>query len=475
MHPISFFAHVLMVFTSSGCPEAFFQPKEEFLFCQQNRCTEPMGEDYSRHPMQGWTEFPAYLKEEHWMLVQGPERELRKIEGIVGHLIDMGMRHPTESTSALLACLVAPELDLVSDNLPRLHDLLQTVKSVVRTKVLRAKQLQQPPPGGNYVISLPNDPQFLDPAIRAACFAQGFFPPPATFDLVRRTQRARTMPLRKTHRSLALEQSVQNAPLWPALPQGISMPMGPMAALAYMHGGHAWQGGNWQGPHVNFQINPLASASSSGAAAPQTRMQRMLTAAGLEAERRASTTRPEVPQPPLALEDIDRQQAATEQQPLADLPPTQPAEPAEVLPANLAEGGVEQPKLPNKLAASVSALAAAEYGQQVSLPPKFNGDEDMDAPAVRRKPAAKLPAASKAATKKPSAKLPAKALQHKGKETPSLKRPAAAFKKPASKSSSSDAITRAAAIKLRPQGCSRCRGRAGCTPSCWKGRGKQLI
>jgi len=69
-----------------------------------------------------------------------------------------------------------------------------------------------------------------------------------------------------------------------------------------------------------------------------------------------------------------------------------------------------------------------------------------------------------------------------------MKKPAAAshspakdiMKKPAAKSMGKVTkvmvnITRKKGLKLRPTGCSKCRGKPGCTPSCWKVKGCIMI
>lgn len=67
-----------------------------------------------------------------------------------------------------------------------------------------------------------------------------------------------------------------------------------------------------------------------------------------------------------------------------------------------------------------------------------------------------------------------------------LKKPAAVMKKPAATMKATMKATKIAnlkdknpltmnqRLKLKPEGCSKCRGVPGCTPSCWKGRGLQV-
>ena len=151
------------------------------------------------------------------------------------------------------------------------------------------------------------------------------------------------------------------------------------------------------------------------------------------------------------------------------------------LPAPAVPQAVEQvpSSQPLALEVAVEDLAKAHYGRGVG-----DGAEDT---AVSKKPAAKgmrKPASAKAGTG-PNAspqkgkagsqvKSVAKPLKNLKKPSASsqqvkMKRPAAAAKKPLVK------ITRAESVRLFPCGCSRCRGRPGCTPSCWTKRGYKLL
>ena len=46
-----------------------------------------------RAPMQDWKSFPEFLREGHWNVLQSAEeRQLKKIEVLSRHLVDMGLR-----------------------------------------------------------------------------------------------------------------------------------------------------------------------------------------------------------------------------------------------------------------------------------------------------------------------------------------------------------------------------------------------
>eukprot|EP00438_Fugacium_kawagutii_P002331 Skav205344 [mRNA] locus=scaffold418:22807:23232:+ [translate_table: standard] len=120
-----------------------------------------------RAEMQDWFAFPVYLSERVWAKIRSEDRSLAKIDSVLKFLTDLGLRHPSERTLAVVASLVAActEEPLAQD-ISRQVALLATVKSVARTNITRAKQLQAPLPAG-YITVLPRNATDASAALTA--------------------------------------------------------------------------------------------------------------------------------------------------------------------------------------------------------------------------------------------------------------------------------------------------------------------
>ena len=113
-------------------------------------------------------------------------------------------------------------------------------------------------------------------------------------------------------------------------------------------------------------------------------------------------------------------------------------------------GGVE---------ASLQALALQHYGADLET---LQGDKD---------PASSKPGKGGRGKGKVKATCQKSTPKNDG---PPLRRPAAAKKRPAAPPPGKT-LTVQECLKLRPSGCSKCRQRPGCCPSCWRGRGIVVI
>lgn len=129
-----------------------------------------------RAPMQDWKSFPEFLCEGHWKTLQSKdERQLKKIEVLSRHLVDMGLRHPSERTTTTLASVVSHCSGQHNDeDAARLQALLQTVKSVLKAHTVRARQVAAPVFTA-YLQTLPASVAELPEAMREHFFPGGAF------------------------------------------------------------------------------------------------------------------------------------------------------------------------------------------------------------------------------------------------------------------------------------------------------------
>ena len=156
-----------------------------------------------RAPMQDWKGFPELLREGHWNVLQSAEEhQLKKIEVLSRHLVDMGLRHPSERTMTTLASVVSHCSGQHNDeDAARLQALLQTVKSVLKAHTLRARQVAAPAFTA-YLQTLPASVAELPEAMREHFFPGGAFQPP--LDLLPIYASAALWPCRSTNRQVSL-------------------------------------------------------------------------------------------------------------------------------------------------------------------------------------------------------------------------------------------------------------------------------
>ena len=165
-----------------------------------------------RASMQDYRSFPLYLSQEIWDaladLADRKMSQVSRVDRLVRHLVNnLGMRHPTEPSMAVIASLVGQQDNLT---IPQLLTLLQTVKSVLKTTVTRAGHSGIPLPAGRYLELLPNQVAELPSDVAEAMAPGGFAAPPMSVDLNVVWQTARTIPLRNTHREVQLQRQLGN-------------------------------------------------------------------------------------------------------------------------------------------------------------------------------------------------------------------------------------------------------------------------
>ena len=158
-----------------------------------------------RASMQDYMTFPWNLSQEIWdALADRKMSQVSRVDRLVRHLVNnLGMRHPTEPSMAVIA-------SLVNLTIPQLLTLLQTVKSVLKTTVTRAGHAGIPLPAGRYLEVLPNQVAELPSDVAQAMAPGGFASPPVSVDLNVVWQTARTIPLRNTHRDVQLQRQLEN-------------------------------------------------------------------------------------------------------------------------------------------------------------------------------------------------------------------------------------------------------------------------
>lgn len=409
-----------------------------------------------RAEMQDWFAFPVYLTERVWDQLRSEDRSLAKIDSVLKHLTDLGLRHPSERTLAVVCSLVvACSTEQLAQDVAREAALLATVKSVARTNITRAKQLGTPLPGG-YVNMLSRNPAEAPAGIQAL-FPNGYAVPRVPLEPV--WERAVTWPLRDTHAAVRLARQQSNfANVSAAVsPAAIATQAALQTAQMMMTAaGGLW--GNQSLDPAGLQLTPLGVEVAQRAAGQR----------GVEA------TRPSAGTGLPALLDRASQQvpvdSARRQEPQIAVPPivgpsaeapvTCPS--AEVLSAAVVSDG-SGPQPDSVLDDSVSRLAQVHYGEEL---------KDIS-PGTAKKPAAAKSTLTKL-KKSPPLKKPAASTKMN-----TMKRPSAqgvmkqqALKRPAAKAQD---LTRVEAASLRPNGCGKCRHQTGCTPSCWRLRGRNLI
>lgn len=160
--------------------------------------------------MQDFRAFPIFMRQEIWDDLANPDQtQLTRVDRLARYLVnELGLRHPSEPSQAVMSALVGARDNL---QIPQLRTLLQTVKSVVRTTVTRANHAGIALPAGTYLEVLPNQVQELPDAVRQQVAPGGFAAVPANVSLDVVWQTARTIPLRSTHRDVQLQRQLERS------------------------------------------------------------------------------------------------------------------------------------------------------------------------------------------------------------------------------------------------------------------------
>lgn len=458
-----------------------------------------------RAQMQDWTNMALFLGSAEWDLLMGAQRQLVKVDGLAKYLVRLGLRHPSEKTMATIAALVAAASgEDIDNNAARQVALLATVKSVVRTCIVRASQLGTPIHGG-ILQSLPVSVDLLPQELRNVFFGQGAAEPRVDVNGVLRS--ARAWPMRSTHRTRQVSTgNVLQGPSALMGGQGCSgVEIAQQAAVAAAQSMLALVVGPSAPSLPGLQIfarpgqgQAVSRSSSQGA---------------LESLMERAQQEPAMVPRPLALADgsagaatADSQESqernvtttflASAFEPLqsAETAPSAGQGPSVQIPAESSlqedKTGVnsQRPREPLSSGAagvqeSLAALALAHYEQEapVVVEQQSLGKENSEGCALK-KPASKKIPAKKSAIQKTGLKKPAAAAAPKSrvKSGQICDKPAVVaargMKRPAAAAAAQRTITQKEARKQRPSGCSKCRWtRVGCCRSCWAGRGFTLL
>ena len=438
-----------------------------------------------RSAMQNWVAFPLYLREETWQrALREGQTSLTCVEVLLEQLLKMGLRHPSESTQAMLtACSVRREKDeakrerMVESG--ALRGLYMNIKAFCKQKF--HKLGPQPPalPGDTYLTELPSNVDDAPEALKVLCFplAQDgvAIPAPALpFPFEELLTLAQKVPQRSTAVSLRSTGHGWTEPM--IAPQMVNQMMQNMAMAAWaMHMQREEPG---RRPQASALLNLLdGKAPSASSAAPRTQGQ--LAIADGPA---TSSTAPTVPVAKVDMEGVknEAKEAVVEQEIVADTKPAadshlaqKVAEKTEVAENDVAARDAEkvpcQGKKKLNLQDSLRLMEEARTrgdatssakGKTASEMPE--GEDEKAEPAEEKVPM-KRPAS--AVQKRPAAKAAPKAS--------GLKRPASADSS-ARKQRLVDAGVPLALQKQFAGGCGTCRHASYCTPSCWLKRGYKL-
>ena len=413
-------------------------------------------EQTRRAAMQDWTKFPLFLQASHWTLLQSADhRQLQKLEGVLEHLVSMGLRHPSERTMCTLASLVSHAGGCNLDNdPPKQIALLGTIKSVVKLQCTRAKIMGRPLLGG-YLAELPNQISDL-PDDLAFLFPNGQVEAPIDLNIV--WQSANAWTCRSTHRAIAMNR--QDRLL--TCSRGPALEVAAIAQQAAVSTAQTMLSLVLQKPEPTTPFLHVLPAGHAVAeqrkAAQPPRLCELLNRAV------APSDRADVPPPACSL--VDHAPLASNER----TTPTMASKSACLEDAKPLEA-TDLPKSTEVLEETLTALATAHYQKDL---PKVTTPQSIRA-EVKKRPSGRCSAVG---AKQPSLKRPASAATKL--QSASLKRPASgmkhvkAQKKCGAKHANTEdfpMISRKEAKRKRPNGCSKCRQTVGCCRSCWRYRG----
>ena len=93
-----------------------------------------------RVQLEDWSALPLYLLPEHWQMLQSSSSPaVLRAQELLDWSIRLGLRHPSEQTLAMIARLVSLPEPILEANRQKLHQTLLMVKSVAKTRLLRAR------------------------------------------------------------------------------------------------------------------------------------------------------------------------------------------------------------------------------------------------------------------------------------------------------------------------------------------------
>ena len=158
--------------------------------------------------MQDFRNFPLYLTAELWDQLQSTSStlsHLRKAELLCTYLVQsLGLRHASEPTQSVIVSLLGGSMQVGQQSA-----LLQTIKSLLRTVVTRAKNMGVQLPANIYLDVLPAGQDALPAAYRNHLATLHIVPVPAGVNVDEIWQAARGTPLRSRNQQIVLQQAMQ--------------------------------------------------------------------------------------------------------------------------------------------------------------------------------------------------------------------------------------------------------------------------
>ena len=423
----------------------------------------------ARAQQQDYRTLVHFLTEDVWNALRDRERsQLAKVDVLCRYLVEtLGLRYPSEPTFASVAAVAQCFVNAGND----LTSLLGTCKSVMKTTTVRAQQASRALPAEEYIVVLPVAPSGFSVGLQQH-FNQNnvvFSAVPEGISAEVVMQTAASIPLRSTHRSIQLQKKIQEQQSMGAFGLAAALPQLQMAQAMMM--GSFFPAANTERGLQNLQIfgNSKERAASSRGNTLAELMDRAEQPPAVASQPAESAV------PLLALQDkpAGSSESLTKPESAALGVPPDRKESTDVEPTNVDDSVSPKAKEPSVATEVAEALAMAHYNKELPA-------DDGKGSGLRR------PAARKAQMKKPAASL--KVAVTAKTAGPSLKKPAAASKRVASKMAGSvvqrkgsekktkvlKPLSERQRMKLRPQGCGRCRERPGCCRSCWVLRGYEV-
>ena len=318
--------------------------------------------------MQDFRNFPLYLTAQLWEQLESSTAtvsQLRKVELLCNYLVQsLGMRHASEPTQSVIVALIGRRMDAAQQSA-----LLQTIKSVLRTVVTRAKHMGVQLPGNTFLEVLPAGTDALPAAYRAHLQTLQIVPVPSAVNVEEIWQMARATPLRARNQQLVLQQAIQGQGLSPST-GSLALQQNLLTQTASMMV-QAWAGVMQPRPEEtalrNLQVFPRTAAAETAAPRGEA-LQRLLERADTSGSNLSVASAPCRSQqgvsatPPLAL----RHGSVAEETPPAVLVAEAAASPA---------ARVAAETMPGAVVAASAALAERVPGEGVTAPEKVAGGQ----------------------------------------------------------------------------------------------------
>ncbi len=434
---------------------------------------ESHGGAFGRRTVQDFTRCPHFFTQRIWDVLVGGNPAEHKVEVVVRFLGGLTLRSASESTFAMFTALSLPA-DAAPPSPEQLHQKLQVVKASARRILAALPELTT----SYYISTLPSSPDQLP-----ATLMQAVYPVPDRWvecqvNIDQLNTLARSIPLRSTNSLVRVPRGPAAGALGGALGGALTPVQHPSQQILQL-----------------LQLLQLHAPAGPAAPAPREPELTIFRPAASKSEplrRSASSVLDILPPGPRAAAPPPPRSAGC----LALLPPAEP-EPAHGE-GDHAEGDAEAhetqeeqdeaeheeaPEEPAAPTAGPPARAAPTAGPPARAaspagPPAGNNIfattnllRSKYARASMKRPASADPkAASKAKAAEP---LPANKKAASKAGAAGLSSKAAAVTKAGASNKAAAAeppLSKAECLQIRPEGCSKCRWKPGCTPSCFRAR-----